>query len=282
MVTELFVYGDESGIDETPYCVVAGFIASPRHWDSFNAAWRKVIEKAQVNEFHSKDFFSRRRATSSSTNPFRDWSESDASALLDALLKVIRDHPRVTPIGCALDVNIFRSYTWGERRYLTGGQWNRTTKKFITQGAPSRTYPVPFYSMVGEALQMARPAECKVNFVMDEQKVIQNGIQQVYAQYRDTELNPFCEKMGDLISGLSEEHEGIQAADLLAYTWNGWYRFRERLRRERLDVLLEIMRMQHHREMGVMRKRGLEHILTKTLLPEDRAKIRALKTHAKS
>ncbi len=278
MTKEILVYGDESGIDDPRCCVVAGFIATPRQWDGFNAAWRKVMEAVGVPEFHSKLFFSRRDAAGSSTNPFSSWSDSEADELLVALISVIKAHPRVAPIGCALDVRAFKSYTWGERMYLTGAKWNRDTKKFVTQGAASRVYPFPFYNMIGEALSKARPKDAKVHFIMDEQKVVQAGVQQVYFESRNNELISSREKLGELSPGLSEEHEGIQVADLLAYIWFGWYQFRERLRRERLDVLNEVWK-RHHWEMGIVRKRGLEHVLS-DLLPEDRAKIQSLKTPA--
>ena len=55
---DLYAYADESGIQgSAPYCLMAGYIASPRRWKPFNAAWKATLEEYGVPEFHAKDFF---------------------------------------------------------------------------------------------------------------------------------------------------------------------------------------------------------------------------------
>ena len=272
MVTELLVYGDESGIDNSPYCVVAGWIASTKQWESFNLAWRRVIDEAGLPEFKSKQFFGRHAARKEGTqNPFRNWSRSQASEFLEALIGVVHSHyPRITPIGAALDVAQFRALSWGERNYITGASWDNVNKRFVNQGAPTRAYSLPFYSMVGEALEEARSADCIVHFVMDEQKVLLPGIQQTFERTKKARQLPEAlrRKVGELTPGLSHEHEGIQAADLLAYCWHGWYQ-RRQVRGERVQTLFDLL-SKHRREMGLIKRRGIERVMTETLEnPED-------------
>jgi len=169
------------------------------------------------------------------------------------------------------------SFSWGERNFITGASWDNERKRFVGQGAPTRVYPLPFHSMVGEALELAKPADCKVHFVMDEQKVLLHGVQRIYARTRTLETIPkeLRAKIGDLTSARSHEKEGIQAADLLAYCWHGWYQ-RRQLRGEGVRALFRLLD-RHRREMGVARRMGIQRVLNKALKPEDREILRALK-----
>ncbi len=163
---------------------------------------------------------------------------------------------------------------------MTGATWHNERKCFLDQGAPKRTYPLPFHNMVSEALALAKPPDCKVHFVMDEQTVILHGVQRIFAKVRTMEdiPEPLRRKVGDLTPGLSHEHEGIQAADLLAYCWNGWHQRRsaatsfgpELIRGERIHALFELL-SKHKRELGWISPAGLERLLDKTLQPEARA-----------
>jgi len=285
VATELFVYGDESGIDQTHgYVVIAGYIASPPHWDSFNAAWRKVVDEADdpgVREFHSKQFFSRHEARKAGTkNPFRNWTDAKATKFLSDLVAVCRDHPRLTPIAAPMRLADWFSLTHGEQRYLTGGLWDKQRKRFRSAGMPSRTYVLPFFNMVAQALDAARPEDCKVHFVMDEQKVIKHGIVDLYSRARSHEQIPSAlrGKFGDLTPGLSHEHPGIQAADLWAYALNGWYQHRQRLRTERVWALVQLTDRHRRAGVGVIGREGLHRLLANDLSPEDRRLIQAIKS----
>lgn len=275
MANELIVYGDESGIEPSqPYCVIAGFIASPKHWDTFNGRWRRILDEAGVAEFHSIYFFN--RYSESRSNPYSGWSGAKAEAFHSELWQVINDHHgRVTPIGCAMDTVSFLTFPIGERRLLTGGEWNKERGEFRKPGSPRRTYFVPFFNMVSEALEAARPPDCEVHFVMDEQKIVQNHIQAAYMAARDDSRIDLKlrQKMGNLTPGRSEDYEGIQAADLIAHTWYSTYS-RPALRGARLDAFNQLMK-RNHRQPGVIKTRGLEEML-KPFDSKERRRIQAL------
>jgi hypothetical protein len=68
-IVNLFAYADESGIDGKPsYCVVSGYIAPQRVWESFGAEWKNILSEYQVSEFHAKEFFKRYRGTVATSN----------------------------------------------------------------------------------------------------------------------------------------------------------------------------------------------------------------------
>ena len=145
---------------------------------------------------------------------------------------------------------------------------DKTQKRFLNEGAPKRTYPLPFHSMVGEALELAHPG-CKVHFCMDEQEVLLHGLQQVFARTRELPAvsEELRKKIGDLSSGKSDEHEGIQAADLLAYLWNGYFHH-GRPRGERGQALVFLLR-RFKRDFGIIRPARLRATFSKSLEPDD-------------
>lgn len=282
MTVELYAYGDESGIDgHGPYCVVAGFIGSPRKWGSFNKAWGKIIEEAGVKEFHAQQFFNRRLATEGKRNPFRDWPESKATKFLDDLLAVIKQHKgRISPAGCSLNVQDFLSFTWGERQYLTGGIWDSGKSRFVTNGAPSRVYPLPLHGFIGDALTHARPDDCKVHFVFDEQRVMQEGILQTIAQVRKAGLfdKPVHQKVGVIGFDDSESWPGIQAGDMLAHLLYSNSLRKEKLTGERRRALVSIMGERWR--LSIWTRQKLQRNLDSGLPPGALKQIRAVKSPA--
>ena len=61
VVVDLFVYADESGTQRSDViCLVGGHIGSPRQWGRLNGRWRTILASEHVEEFHARDFFTRR------------------------------------------------------------------------------------------------------------------------------------------------------------------------------------------------------------------------------
>ncbi len=275
-MAELFVFGDECGQEGDEYCVVAGYIGSLSQWTSFNAAWKAVVDGAEDFEFHSKLFFDRKV----DPNRYSGWPEQKATAYLRDLVKVISDHRRLTGIGVGLDVGEWNDLTWGERNLITGARWHNQRKKFVAGGAPSRAYHLPFNSMIGEGLDLAKPPDSVVHFKMDENPQLQPNIDMLFEWTKGPECalrDDLKRKMGELTWGKSHEHPGIQAADLLADVWHAWLHKGTGLTGERLTALYELIR-NHRRDMGVIRQRGLKHIVDNSLTLDDLDLVRAAKS----
>ncbi len=133
MAVELLVYADESGIhSDAPYCVVSGWIASPRQWKLFEESWTRTLQAYSVSEFHAHDFFGRRAKPS---GHYCDWSGDKAKVFIDELMSAINQH-RLYPIGGAVDSSfspgwyyynfntsnnyaIMQQYIW----YISGGSY---------------------------------------------------------------------------------------------------------------------------------------------------------------
>ena len=283
----LEAYADESGIEGSgPYCVVAGYIGSPRHWDSFNAAWRKVIDEARedgVTEFKGQLFFGRRsRKSASRNNPFARWPERKARQFLDDLLGIIHDHKaRITRCSAALNVKDFNSFTWGERQYFTGGTWDFNKSRFLSSGQPTRVYTVPLNGFIGDALLHARPEDCKVTFTFDEQPVLQEGVIQTIAQLRKRGVldDPVTRKVGSLHFEVSEDWPGIQAGDMLAHLLYSNALRREALGKERRYALTSLMGGDSWKS-AIYDRENLQLHLERKFSPDILAQIQAVKSPA--
>ncbi|HEY8767484.1 MAG TPA: DUF3800 domain-containing protein [Dehalococcoidia bacterium] len=230
MTVKLYAFADESGIEGTgAYCIIAGYIGSPRQWDNLRHAWQAVLVKYGVPEFKAIDVFQPARWVH--RPHFRDWSEARMQTFLGELLSII-DRRRIDPIGGALHVPAWNALTHNQRRFFTGGMLGtkaviyadgsvRVTPKFKTSGAPSRPYMGVFQAFVGEALEKT-PTGAVVNFVFDRQNVIESrAVETFHELFKNGQLpDELKAKLGDITYADSHREEPLQAADLYAYFWN--------------------------------------------------------------
>ena len=218
MAVELLTYADETGTQGNPaYCLVAGLIGSPRQWRLFDAAWNRVLGTYGVQEFHSTDFFHRKYRREASTNPFRGWTDERAHQFLTDLLTQALLPRRLTPVGGAVNVPIFNSYTKAERRYFTNAQISQDGAP-VTTGAPSRPYQLGLVTLLFEAAEASR-SDARVHFIMD----INNNEESLALQsFRDIVRNqsqPVWARLGEMRFARSDQEPGLQIADLYAYVW---------------------------------------------------------------
>ncbi len=278
MTVNLWAYGDESGIEgDGPYCVVAGFIGSPKWWDSFNEGWGAVLKREGVEEFHAKQFFGRQKKKGdSSRNPFDGWPADKATRFLSDLLSVIRMHrARISHLKCSLSVSDFFSFSWGERRFITGGTWNHPTSRFISSGAPTRLYHVPAQGLLADALDHAKPSDCKVHFVLDEQSVMQEGFAQIVQGVRGRNKD-LDDRMGGVTWDRSLSWPGIQAADMLAHLLFSNHLRRDKLDDERRYALVSILGERWR--TAIFTREKLDLIIDKSFGPDERTKLRAVQS----
>ena len=181
-MVDLLTYSDETGThDGAIYCIVSGFIASPRHWRIFDTAWRKVLEKYEVSEFHSIDFFRRR-------NQFAGWDDYKAQLFLTELVEDVLMPRRLTPVGGAINVSDFNSFTHGERRYLTMAQIT-PDGQLVTSGAPSRPYQLGLVTLAFDAIQESI-SDSKVDFILDENSPEEGLAVQTFRYVAEKRVHP--------------------------------------------------------------------------------------------
>jgi len=151
---ELFVFADESGIQSSAkYCLVLGFIGSPRHWGKFEDEWKKVLENYKVSEFHAKEFFSKDKK-GMRIGEYKNWTSIMDDNYLEELLLIVRSR-RLYPVGGAVDVTAFNSFTHDERRFFTGGFISQKRIKWQTSGAPADSSEIGHLSTANRPLVQA-------------------------------------------------------------------------------------------------------------------------------
>ena len=145
---KLLACADESGTHgNAKYCVISGYLASPRQWKLFEAQWRAVIGKYPITDFHSKDFFGRQKTQGH--GQFDGWPNEQANQLIGELAEVIHQR-RLKPVGGAIDIAAFNSFAKGERAFMTMADVSGLGK-LATSGAPTRPYQLAFVTFMTEA-----------------------------------------------------------------------------------------------------------------------------------
>lgn len=126
MSIQLKFFGDESGIHDTAkWCVVCGYIGSSEQWDSFNEEWRRTLSKHGLDYFHATEFFAAHGG--------------DGLEVLAEFTAIINKYD-IVPVGTAVEIAPFLSFSYGERMFLTGAVRNVDARRWSTTGLPSRSY----------------------------------------------------------------------------------------------------------------------------------------------
>jgi hypothetical protein len=203
---------DESGIHQgAPVCVVAGYLASPTEWMRLDEPWMAALSKANLSYFHAREFFNRRPGH----GIYGKLSESSASALIDELLACIEGY-NMYPFGAVTDRGEFEALTYGERRFLTGGQF--VGNKFRTNGAPTKPYFVSFqYSLVEVAKRL--PPDDRAHFIFANQPEYKMRALETFNEAKATMEEEDANRIGICAFADSKEVSALQAADLLSHLW---------------------------------------------------------------
>ena len=267
---DLIAYADESGTHgNAKYCIVSGYLATPRKWGLFEADWRAILRDYQITDFHSKDFFGRQKTQG--RGQFDRWPEKRANELISELTQVI--HKRnLNPIGGAVEVAAFNSYTKGERAFMTMADVD-AAGRLVTSGAPSRPYQLAFVTLMTEACQGAF-GDAKVHFVFDRNHVEEARAVQTFTQMRDRISNPLWDKLGRVSFAGHNDEIGLQAADLHAYLWHNYSTTGPSMTSERQRAFGFITRRRNR--MGIWDTRLMEELLSR-LTPRQRMGLKALR-----
>lgn len=217
----MFVYGDESGIGApSRYCVVAGYLGSPREWRRFNREWKEVLDEFAVPDFHAKDFFGRASKQKSSRNPYVGWTDAKALRFIDALTAIIQKR-RITPVANAVNTEDFKARTVDERRMITGGNYDQRRKVWTRMGSPNAPYHSALQWFYREAVDRS-DRKTALHFVMDSQAHFAGYALDVFnatVAIIDEQFPEHQGKLSDLAYArrMAPEHLGLQAADLFAH-----------------------------------------------------------------
>ena len=139
------VHLDESGIhDGAKVCALAGYCGHENSWRGFEKRWLAVLHEFEVPEYHARRFFARDNH-GERVGVYAGWDDRKARRFYDHLLRVIV-RCRIFPVAGVVVDQEWKSLNYNERRYLTGGQLKNG--KFITSGAPSKQYFLPFLQVV--------------------------------------------------------------------------------------------------------------------------------------
>jgi Protein of unknown function (DUF3800) len=260
VMTELYTYADESGIEDgARFCIVGGYMASPRQWKAFRKDWAAALSefgfRAGREEFHAKIFFNRQ-------SPYRRWANERCATFLRRLLDVI-NRRQVVPVAGVVDVAAFNALPLEQRQFETGGIFrtpleassHSSPRRFLSTGAPNTPYFCAFGNLIGEVVHKA-PPDARLNFVLDRQNIVESRAVETFHEVWKNSLSPAdthnvgfldeqgIQRMGGLIYEDSTRELALQAADLYCYVWN---RF---LTRNISSKLLKVA------EEGIRRKRA--------------------------
>jgi hypothetical protein len=209
-------YMDESGIhDGAHVCCIAGYWGSEKKWKRFEKRWPEILQAANeptLKEFHSTDFW---RSDGSRKGIFAAWNDTKADRFIDDLVDCIVE-TKIFPTHSTLVVEEWNKLNRDERIFLTGGHYHRTEKRWLTFGAPNRTYFLPFpFAIVTPAL--ACSPGLHVHYVFDLHKQFKTYAGDLYDLLKQRTDFAWAHRLGSLAMESSESAPGLQAADLLAY-----------------------------------------------------------------
>ena len=140
-------YLDESGINNMPYCLVAGYVASDRQWRRLTKALECVHAEFDAPVFHAKRFF----PLKAFEHDYPGWTMEKRRDYAERLVKTITSH-RVRRINQGIEVAAFEKLNEDERRWITGGARKPRNLKWYGQGAPTK--PPRLTSSDGAATRM--------------------------------------------------------------------------------------------------------------------------------
>jgi len=235
MTVTAYCYSDESGINsEDAWCLVVGCLYTPRQKERIERDWNRVLTRWGVEDFHSKDFFSREARRVTPKFAYDAWPDAKAHKFLARLLAVIAKCDLVC-IGGAVDNAAFAAMTMGERRWLTGGRLS-AKGNWKTSGKPSKSFYVPLHRMLTEACHYV-DADTVIHFVFDQQKDLMPWARDKIKDLRAKGTSGHEKKLGDIIDAIRTQSGLVQIADLFTHAWWAHRTYGEHLDAERQAVM---------------------------------------------
>ncbi len=224
-MTQVIVYGDESGLDEkATYFLMGGFLGTSLDWQTARSEWAQVLGHFGVTEFHSNEFFGGK-------GQYRGWDRRQRDSLLEALLNVLRSS-RVTAMGCAIHIEDYKGLTNKERRVLSGASIKthltlkrpgtsqpfetRIERNLVGPDAEMQVYRVGFKYFLGAVAEKAPPS-CSIDVILDRHERLASGVREYFNERRRGHTYPGGRSLQSLTFIDSAHDQAIQASDLYTY-----------------------------------------------------------------
>ncbi len=206
LLLPLKAFIDDSGKNDPPVYILAGFIARAEQWGDFNDAWRAALDEPPGLEyFKIKDAFSGEGA-------FAHWPR-------DRGLRIAR----VKSLASIIESHVLTAISASVRH----DDYNEVYKGSVSKVLDSPYYMM-FYSILIQAFDWMRAnnIDDTIDFIFDEQMHDSDNVMAVWTRFFDS-LPPELQKL----VGSRPSHESdlkmlpLQAADLLAGSLRriGWY-----------------------------------------------------------
>ena len=185
-----------------------------------------------VSAFHSNEYFNRKVIADPKRNPYLNWSEKRATSYFGDLLEVVRKR-EIYPVGCAVDVRAFESYSYKER-WVLAGYISKASRRKSRDPVP---YHLAFRLTLADAIVTAAP-NTELHIIIAEQTEYQARAGEAYTLAKRWSLDRRVEQLREFGMRNPKDEPALQVADLLVGRWyNFLIRGRERLNRENVTAL---------------------------------------------
>lgn len=221
LIMVMKAYIDDSGKDDPPVYVLAGFIARAEQWVGFTDEWADALSRASLSHFKMQDAWT-------FGGEFKGWPFAERDALLRKLAKIVRRH-----VLAAISARVAHD----DYREVFEGQ----VTPFI-----DRAYLFLYWNVMYSAFQWQIDNNFNepIDFVYDEQVYDADIVNLHFSPFLSTAPKPFRSRIGNRPVHADDKRVlPLQAADM--YAWHLRRLFYERGRGKRLstaalDTLSEI------------------------------------------
>ena len=201
---DIRAYCDES--ETSDHVVLAGAVAAFPVWNRLAEDWNALLAREGLHELHAVDCVHRR-------GEYAGRDKTECERLLRQFLEVIQSHKGIHGVFVAIDMDAWSSL-------VSAMGWDTTTWY-------SKPWMVGFGTLLPLIAQRS-PANEPIAFLFDEKREFELRAHLGFQLFKDSMPldnplmpKPIAEKvkaqLGRLDFGRSDEHPGLQVADVLAY-----------------------------------------------------------------
>jgi hypothetical protein len=180
-------YFDETGIhDGAAICIVAGYYAQRSQWKKYETAWKKILRRERIKEFHARVFF----GPSPKGSEYQGWSAERRKWYIRDLLETIAAN-ELHAVGAGVIVADWKRLSIEQQQFLTGAEYSTKLNRFTTSGCPSKPYFLPFQDCIAKVARRCSNGE-KAHFSFDLNKEFSGYTRDLYALIKECRQNlPF-------------------------------------------------------------------------------------------